>query len=233
MPREKKVTEILKAEGINITTVVNVMTVDFLDIRFSLLDSTFRPYHKPNSKVVYVSAGSNHPPSILKNIPLSVSNRLKNISANKELFEEEKGHFQDAINDAGYDFRLNYYDKSKRKGPSISSKSGKRKRGRNIIWFNPPWNSFVDNSIGKKFLDLIDSHFKHDDELSKLFNRHNVKVSYRCGPNLESLIKSHNMKILKSSRDKNADKERTCDCNKNSTCPVNNKCLEKKRYIQS
>ena len=63
--------------------------------------------------------------------------------------------------------------------------------------------------------------------MSKLFNRHTVKVSYRCGPNFETLIRGHNSKLLKKSRSKNSDSERDCDCSKNSVCPVDGKCLQK------
>ena len=63
--------------------------------------------------------------------------------------------------------------------------------------------------------------------MSKIFNRHNVKVSYRCGPNIETLIQAHNSKILSNFRAKNSVNERTCDCNKKSVCPVNGKCLQK------
>ena len=53
-------------------------------------------------------------------------------------------------------------------------------------------------NIGKKFLALIDKHFgkEREDKLHKLFNRHTVKLSYSCTPNIETLIKAHNRKIL-------------------------------------
>ena len=38
----------------------------------------------------------------------------------------------------------------------------KKKRRRNIIWFNPPYNTSVTTNIGKQFLKLIDIHFPKD-----------------------------------------------------------------------
>lgn len=42
----------------------------------------------------------------------------------------------------------------------------------------------------------LNKHFSNDKELKKLFNRNNVEVSYSCMPNMASIIKGHNSKIL-------------------------------------
>ena len=75
----------------------------------------------------------------------------------------------------------------------------KKKRRRNIIWFNPPYNTSVTTNIGKQFLKLIDIHFPKDrkDKLYKIFNRHLVKLSYSCTPNMKTIVTAHNTKILK------------------------------------
>ena len=71
----------------------------------------------------------------------------------------------------------------------------KRKK-RNIIWFNPPYSKFIKTNVGKKFLEALDTCFGQNKELHKLFNRHNTKVSYKCGPNIKNTINSHNRKIF-------------------------------------
>ena len=53
----------------------------------NLQTSIYKSYIKPGDKPLYVNAGSNHPPAILKNIPISVNKRLSNNSANQEVFE--------------------------------------------------------------------------------------------------------------------------------------------------
>ena len=54
----------------------------------------------------------------------------------------------------------------------------------------------VQTIIGKKFLNLITKHFPKGNKLNKAFNRHNVKVSYSCLPNVASVIHAHNKKAL-------------------------------------
>ena len=39
-----------------------------------LNDGTYKPYRKPNDETLYVHAKSNHPPNIIKQIPISIEN---------------------------------------------------------------------------------------------------------------------------------------------------------------
>ena len=83
----KKLCQIFHEYGLKITSVANVKNVNFLDIIFDLDKDIYKPYMKPNDKPVYVHTESNHPRSILKNIPLSVNKRLSMISSSKEVFD--------------------------------------------------------------------------------------------------------------------------------------------------
>ena len=74
--RKKKICKIFKDNGIRITTEANAKCVNFLDVTFNLETGLYKPYMKPNNTPVYVHVESNHPPSIIKNIPKSVSKRL-------------------------------------------------------------------------------------------------------------------------------------------------------------
>ena len=47
---------------------------------------------KPNNKLSYVHRQSNHPPTLLKNIPLNINKRLTNSSSSKEVFDESIGN---------------------------------------------------------------------------------------------------------------------------------------------
>ena len=51
---------------------------------------------------------SDHPPSILKNIPMSVNTRLCSISANEDVFNQACPIYQDALDKSGYDFKLKF-----------------------------------------------------------------------------------------------------------------------------
>ena len=66
---------------------------------------------KPNDTPVYVNVESNHPKSILKNIPLSVNKRLNLISSSKEVFEEAVPPYQEALKKSGHSFELAYSPK--------------------------------------------------------------------------------------------------------------------------
>ena len=55
--------------------------------------------------------------------------------------------------------------------------SHKKNRTRNITWFNPPFSKNVKTNVGKKFLNLLDNHFRSTNPLSKIFNRNSIKIT--------------------------------------------------------
>jgi len=63
---------------------------------------------KPNNKLSYVHRQSNHPPALLKNIPLNINKRLTNISSSKEVFDESIAPYQQALKESGYEHTLTY-----------------------------------------------------------------------------------------------------------------------------
>ena len=85
-PREtekikKQICEVFKSLGLSITIEANKKIVQFLDVELNLSDGTYKPYIKPNDVPLYVNKESNHPPSIKKNIPLSINKRLSALSS--------------------------------------------------------------------------------------------------------------------------------------------------------
>ena len=79
----KDIIEIFKNAGFKIEINTNLHIADFLDVTFNLLDETYKPYKKPNDRLLYVNTTSYHPPQIKKQLPISISNRLSNNSLNK------------------------------------------------------------------------------------------------------------------------------------------------------
>ena len=73
---------------------------------------------------------SNHPPAIIKNIPVSVNKRLSKISANEEIFNAATPLFQAELDRNGYK---------------------EKKRTRNQICFNPPYSMNVKQISGQNF----------------------------------------------------------------------------------
>ena len=50
-----------------------------------------------------------------------------------------------------------------------------------------------------------------------------MKVSYSCLPNINSIIRSHNKKVMQQSPDHPA--KRACNCRKKAECPLEGNCL--------
>ena len=137
-------------------------------------------------------------------------------SSTRQVFEEEKGIYQKALEDAGHKVNLQYKEIKKKK----------RIRIRDITWFNPPFSRRVQTNVGKKFLQLLDKHFPAKSHLHKIMNRNLVKVSYSTTKNMQRHLDAHNKKILASEEaDPNA---RQCNCRGGpEQCPLQGKCLVK------
>ena len=82
--------------------VCNGMSVKFLSINLNLETQKFKPFMKPNNVPLYVHKNSNHPPSIKKNIPFSVENRLSKISSDENVSKAVQP-YQKPLKDSGYD----------------------------------------------------------------------------------------------------------------------------------
>ena len=98
----QQIVNIFQKNGLSTTSTANLTQVQFLDVTFDLKNEIFKPYIKPGDKPIYVHSKSNHPPAILKNIPLSVNKRISKISANKEIFDTAAPLYQRELYANGY-----------------------------------------------------------------------------------------------------------------------------------
>ena len=105
------------------------------------------------------------------------------------MFDEAAPTYQEALNRAGYKHKLEYTENVEN--------PARRKRKRDVIYFNPPFNMNVETNIGKEFLKLVDSSFPAGNPLHGKLNRHNIKLSYSTMPNMGAQIKRHNQRLLK------------------------------------
>ena len=55
---------------------------------------------------LYVHSQSNHPRSVLKNIPRSINDRLSKLSSSEEIFDAAVPPYQQAISNAGYRYKM-------------------------------------------------------------------------------------------------------------------------------
>ena len=114
------------------------------------------------------------------------------------------------------------YTERKKPVPHTALNSRKN-RQRNIIWFNPPYSMKVQTNIGRDFLNLVSKHFPKNLRYNKIFNKNNIKVSYSCTDNLQTIIKKHDRKILETS--KTPTTENNCNCRKKNDCPLKKKTV--------
>ena len=171
---------------------------------------------KENHKPAYVHCQSNHPPGIIKNIPHSVNRRLNTILANEDVFRAAIQPYQDALDDSGYKFKLNFDPQAQNKNHS------KKTRKRKITYFNPPFSQNVQTNIGELFLKALIRCFPKKHPLAKILNRNTVKLSYRCMPNIQKHISSHNCKVQKDGKNQEVEIP-LCNC-RNPPCPLDGKC---------
>ena len=86
----KQMHGIFKKHDLSITTEINLSATDFLDVSFNLSQNTYSPFRKPGSKPLYINSESNHPPTIIRQLPSMINKRLKELSCNKEEFDKAK-----------------------------------------------------------------------------------------------------------------------------------------------
>ena len=102
--------------------------------------------------MVIVNSKLNHPEYVLKYIPLAVNNRLQNISSSQNIFKETAQHYQKAIKASVYDHQLAYSHKDE------NGKNKKRRR-KNILYFNAPFCKSVATRFLKLFLEIMNKNF--------------------------------------------------------------------------
>ena len=74
---------IFRRNNLNIIVKCNLKIVDYLDVPLNLSDGSYKPFHKPNSEINYIHREPNHPPTIIKQLPVSVESRLSNYNLTK------------------------------------------------------------------------------------------------------------------------------------------------------
>ena len=123
----KKTISIFKNINFKIEIVTNLTEVDFLDVTFNLENSTYRPYKKPNDKLIYIDVSSNHPPQIKKQLTKIISDRLSQNSSNADIFSNTKLEYEEALKKCGHTTKLTYNP------PNHEQNNARRKRNRKSI----------------------------------------------------------------------------------------------------
>ena len=131
-----------------------------------------------------------------------VYTRLSKLSSNEKVFNESVPIYQEALDKSGYKHQLIFQKRS-------TNDTQRRQRKRNTLWFKPPFSKSVVTKKGKTSLRLSYTSFF-------------LKISYRCMPNVKSIINKHNKTVLGPPTNNS---ERTCNCINREICPLQQKCL--------
>ena len=126
---KKKLCEIFKQEGLSITVEANKKEVNFLDVTLDLRTGLYKPFIKPNDIPLYVHKLSNHPPSIIENLPAGINKRLSSLSANEEIFNQAVPIYQEALRKSGYEYKLKFEAPPKNPSPPRKRKTQEKSPG--------------------------------------------------------------------------------------------------------
>ena len=144
-----------------------------------------------------------------------LATRLSQLSCDSKGFSYAIPEYVEAMQRSGHTSKLEYAD-------NLGSKK-KKKRKRNIMWFNLPFSEHVKTNIGKEFLRLLAKHFPLHHRLHKICNKFNVKVSYSCMLNMATIISRHNKIVLSNKTTANSTTPR-CNCRNKVSCPLEGQC---------
>ena len=84
----------------------NLRIVNFLDVTFDLNNGKYRPYRKPNDDPLHINRYSNHPPSIIRQLPTSINKRIALLSSDEQTFMESAPAYQNALEYSNFNHYL-------------------------------------------------------------------------------------------------------------------------------
>ena len=98
----KDIISLFKDEGLSITIDTNLIETDFLDVSFNLDTGKYFPFKKPNNTPLYIHSKSNHPPSIIKQLPSMTNKRISSLSCDETEFNKAKIMYEMVLKKSGY-----------------------------------------------------------------------------------------------------------------------------------
>ena len=138
---KKDIQKLFKEYELDIAIQCNMKMVNYLYVTLNLENSAYRPYQNENNQIENINIESNHPLSVINQLPLSIESRLS-----PEIFNNSATPYKDALDKSGYKYKLKY------QANIIDAANNNKQRKRNIIWFNSPYSKNGKTNIGKIFL---------------------------------------------------------------------------------
>ena len=75
----KKLHKLFNKYQLSIQAETGIKTTDFLDVILDLNTGKTKPFRKENDNPMYINTESNHPPSVIKQLPTMISSRLSGL----------------------------------------------------------------------------------------------------------------------------------------------------------
>ena len=196
--------------------------VDYLDVTLNLADGSNKPFHKPKSEVNYIHRESNHPTSIIKQLPLSVESRLSKVLSDENVFIQAASVYEEALKRAGYNHIL--------KDNNIDKYNSNNNNNKDNCNSNDTKNNNNYNNNNNKFkLNHNDNWDKNDNNNNKdNFNSYENKDSNDNNNNEvkfnnnDTRGNNNNNNNCSSSSDNNRDNIKNKDTTTTTTTTTNN-----------
>ena len=107
-------TALTKTDGTqSITIDTNLIETDFLDVSSNLNTGKYFPFKKQNNTPLYIHSKSNHPPSIIKQLPSMTNKRISSLSSDETEFNKAKITYETALKNSGYQATLKFWKPSR------------------------------------------------------------------------------------------------------------------------
>ena len=99
---QKKIIRALKFLGFKIEVSSNNKIANFLAVTLDLSNNTYKPFIKTDQYPSYINVNSNHPKTIIKQVPKAVNLRIRNLLANEKIFQESSEIYMKARKNSGF-----------------------------------------------------------------------------------------------------------------------------------
>ena len=113
---------------------VGLASADFVDVTFDLQNNCYKSYWKPDNLPVYIQKHSNHPTTILSELPKSIAKRIPDPSSNENIFHNAMPVYHEDLQKSGFTSFLVYAPKQT---DYWNNKEENKKRRRKILCLNP------------------------------------------------------------------------------------------------
>ena len=108
--KQKKNIRAFKFLEFKIKISSNIKATNFLDVTLNLSDNSYRPFLKTDQYPSYINVNSNHPNSIIKQVPKAVNTRISRLSSNKKIFHESNKMYIEALKNSEFKEEFTYLE---------------------------------------------------------------------------------------------------------------------------